>query len=616
MSRRARLPLHFDVHPVTELAGVDHAYGPALHRNQAPCRELIEDAGEMLLLDIELGGDDGFGGRQVDVEGARLRIDTATQQVLGYALRSRAHRVRLDVGDERVDLPAQASDHASGKAWIALQFDRNRIAAYEQDERVDERLGRNGIRLMREHHRFAEALPRLKNIEDLLVTTQRGEEQLHLTEDDQMHTFGAIAPIEQDRAARCTHLPGVLGDPRQLLFIQSLEERCTGKQLTNSAAVGEHHGPPLGRMPLVHFLPNSYLPNISQCQYQCKYGRCPNRPLRTAQASKEVLLGANSRKAPVSCSCSLVRGKRSTQPKMHPSMSSQRWMCAAVAAAMLSGCSVAPIRATTEGEVRRMVEAGALVGVTTPGPHDAVDARERLRQAEAALRDNDESRAWYLLEQAEVDAWLDGARDRNRLLLLIEARRSELAEKKARATVSEKVEPGASSSAAGSGLSAPPTEPRPNPSVSAAPQAAPPPGQPISTPGATSTSSWVVILGEGTFASGSAVLRATSLPVLDQLAQFLRDNLQRTVSIEGFTDNVGLAGDNLALSRRRADAVLRALVARGVARERTAVAAYGAAFPIASNTTAAGRQQNRRVELVVSDAQGRVPQRRRSESRQ
>jgi outer membrane protein OmpA-like peptidoglycan-associated protein len=55
----------------------------------------------------------------------------------------------------------------------------------------------------------------------------------------------------------------------------------------------------------------------------------------------------------------------------------------------------------------------------------------------------------------------------------------------------------------------------------------------------------------------------------------------------------------LALSQRRAEAVKQALIAQGIAPDRIMTRAYGEAFPVASNATAAGRQLNRRVEFVI-----------------
>jgi outer membrane protein OmpA-like peptidoglycan-associated protein len=72
------------------------------------------------------------------------------------------------------------------------------------------------------------------------------------------------------------------------------------------------------------------------------------------------------------------------------------------------------------------------------------------------------------------------------------------------------------------------------------------------------------------------------------------------VSIEGYTDNIGTHSYNEDLSKRRADAVRDYLVGQGIQPRAVATAGFGETQPVATNETAAGRQQNRRVELVVS----------------
>jgi len=79
------------------------------------------------------------------------------------------------------------------------------------------------------------------------------------------------------------------------------------------------------------------------------------------------------------------------------------------------------------------------------------------------------------------------------------------------------------------------------------------------------------------------------------------------VLVEGFTDSTGSPGLNMALSEERADAVRAALVSQGVPSDRIITRGYGEAYPVAGNQTPAGRQLNRRVEIVFSDANGNLP---------
>ena len=100
------------------------------------------------------------------------------------------------------------------------------------------------------------------------------------------------------------------------------------------------------------------------------------------------------------------------------------------------------------------------------------------------------------------------------------------------------------------------------------------------------------------FDFGTATLSAESAPALDEMAKYLSANPEVGVYIVGHTDNVGSFEANLDLSRRRAEAVVDALSARGIARDRTVPAGVAALSPVASNATDEGRQRNRRVEMV------------------
>ncbi|MET3119550.1 outer membrane protein OmpA-like peptidoglycan-associated protein [Undibacterium sp. GrIS 1.8] len=119
----------------------------------------------------------------------------------------------------------------------------------------------------------------------------------------------------------------------------------------------------------------------------------------------------------------------------------------------------------------------------------------------------------------------------------------------------------------------------------------------------------VITLGDVLFGTDMARLNPEGLRTAKKLADVLQQNPQRTVLVEGFTDSTGTAAHNQELSERRATSVRTALQEMGIAPERVAVRGYGQAYPVASNTTAQDRQLNRRVEIVLSDASGKVPQR-------
>lgn len=112
----------------------------------------------------------------------------------------------------------------------------------------------------------------------------------------------------------------------------------------------------------------------------------------------------------------------------------------------------------------------------------------------------------------------------------------------------------------------------------------------------------VVTLGDLLFATGKSELTGGAGPNLDKLAAFLGEYSDRTVLIEGHTDSVGSAESNQLLSQRRADSVRSYLVNRGVQANRVTTAGLGEGSPVASNDTNTGRQQNRRVEVIISNA--------------
>ena len=118
----------------------------------------------------------------------------------------------------------------------------------------------------------------------------------------------------------------------------------------------------------------------------------------------------------------------------------------------------------------------------------------------------------------------------------------------------------------------------------------------------------VMTLSDVLFDTGRATLKPGADRDLDRLALALRDNPNTRVIIEGHTDSVGGEDYNQALSEHRAEAVADALRLRGVPADRYEVKGLGKAFPVASNDTPAGRQQNRRVEIVFSDASGHFAQ--------
>lgn len=111
----------------------------------------------------------------------------------------------------------------------------------------------------------------------------------------------------------------------------------------------------------------------------------------------------------------------------------------------------------------------------------------------------------------------------------------------------------------------------------------------------------VVTLGDVLFDTGKASLKPGATSNLNKLVAFLNEYSDRTVLIEGYTDSVGSEDYNQGLSERRADSVKSYLAGQGIGSIRLSASGKGESEPVASNDSAAGRQQNRRVEVIISN---------------
>ena len=118
---------------------------------------------------------------------------------------------------------------------------------------------------------------------------------------------------------------------------------------------------------------------------------------------------------------------------------------------------------------------------------------------------------------------------------------------------------------------------------------------------------WILTLaGDLLFDVGKASIKPGGQRALGSLARFMREHPERKIEIEGFTDDRGSREANQRLSERRAAAVRELLVHEGVEPERIAAHGYGPAYPVASNSDPAGRQLNRRVEILIGETVGRA----------
>ena len=115
----------------------------------------------------------------------------------------------------------------------------------------------------------------------------------------------------------------------------------------------------------------------------------------------------------------------------------------------------------------------------------------------------------------------------------------------------------------------------------------------------TARGATLTLAEEVLFATASATLRPGAVDKLRPLADYLRGNPGVRVAIDGYTDSRGSDAYNQDLSERRAASVREAFDRMGVTRARFQVEGHGEAQPVATNATAAGQRQNRRVEVTL-----------------
>jgi len=116
----------------------------------------------------------------------------------------------------------------------------------------------------------------------------------------------------------------------------------------------------------------------------------------------------------------------------------------------------------------------------------------------------------------------------------------------------------------------------------------------------------VVTLGDVLFSTDKSQVTSGGLHSVQKLADFLNQNQNYKVLVEGYTDSTGSTSYNQVLSEKRANTVRRSLLDDGISSDRVTMKGYGKAFPVDSNDTAAGRQLNRRVEIIFSDNKGNI----------
>lgn len=146
---------------------------------------------------------------------------------------------------------------------------------------------------------------------------------------------------------------------------------------------------------------------------------------------------------------------------------------------------------------------------------------------------------------------------------------------------------------------APEPQPQPEPEPVIVPEPEPQPAPEPDTLVQISEEFTAKIAGITLFDFDKFNIRPEAFPVLDEIAQWLIDNPERSALIEGYTDDRGTDAYNMVLSQRRADSVLNYLVGKGVAKERLEAVGHGKGKFTEGDTLSEVRQQNRRVVITL-----------------
>jgi outer membrane protein OmpA-like peptidoglycan-associated protein len=269
-------------------------------------------------------------------------------------------------------------------------------------------------------------------------------------------------------------------------------------------------------------------------------------------------------------------------------------------AACASNSTEAPDIAAARAEIQR-ADADPLARQVAAAPLDAAQvALQAAQKQSGAERDQSLFEASYnaqvaaaMVRTARARAEVDDA-EKQRTQVLLQARENETARARRDAQAQAAQAAAANSQAAAA-----------NSQAAAATSEAEQLRQQMAALNAQQTTRGMVMtLQDVLFDTGRATLNPGANGPLDQVAAFLKGNPRFKVRIEGHTDSIGSAEYNQTLSEQRADSVRTALSRRGVFADQMSALGKGETMPLASNRNAAGRQQNRRVEIVFSDQQG------------
>jgi len=281
-------------------------------------------------------------------------------------------------------------------------------------------------------------------------------------------------------------------------------------------------------------------------------------------------------------------------------------------AALLVACASAPKRVESLEQARTDVQTLSQEPLAAEAAsRELAAARSSLHAAEAALEKGDRDDVEHFSYVASRQAQTGQARvseaearkqvtqaeaDRNRVLLEARTRDAEQATAQARSAQAEAQSAQAAAQSAQADA------------IAARAQAADMQKSLEELQAKQTERGMVLTLSDVLFDTGAATLKPGADLALGRVAQFMAQNTDTKVIIEGHADSRGSDSYNEDLSRRRAQAVRDTLASRGITGDRVEAIGRGEGFPVASNETRAGQQQNRRVEIIFSDQAGRFAQ--------
>lgn len=289
------------------------------------------------------------------------------------------------------------------------------------------------------------------------------------------------------------------------------------------------------------------------------------------------------------------------------SIAYKRWFAAAVLGASLTGCATTqdPSEKLTslEQEYQTLEQKGFVNEYAPVALQEANEAIERVRDAEERGAESDLIAHYQYLAQKKLDIALAKAKHQQALAVI---ENSDLRRKEVMLSAKEREANQAMATAEAMRLQAEMA----NQEAAAARREAKEMSQKANELAGTlrdlsakeTDRGLVLTMGNILFELDKASLKSGTERTLERVAEFLKQYPDREVLVEGYTDSTGPEQYNQELSQERAKAVADKLAEYGVQDARLKTKGYGEEYPVANNDTKAGRQQNRRVELVVSNS--------------